>query len=793
MKKLVVLLLLSFSLSSYGIRAEMIDSIFLFPPQAAKPIMIWQWMDGLVTREGITKDLVVFKEAGIGGVQNFQIGGEKQGLISDTTNAVGTDNWKDLMRFSIEECARLGLTYGTHNCPGWSSSAYPTIKPEDSMQKLVWTEKKISGKWYGVMPRPEVDPRYNYYEDIALLAIPDKNIADTVIYLGKSPHVRWEGKGSWTILRIGHTTNGKTNGNTAPHGGVGLEVDKMSKEAVDRYWKTYPSLLLQLAGSNAGKTFCRLEIDSYEAGSQNWTSKMPEEFQKRCGYGLIKWLPVLAGHKVESVAASDKFKKQWNRVIQQLFAENYYGELNRLTNLIPGLKLLIQPYGKPLDPELCVDAAPGSLLCSEFWTHPCEWDGKSVERMSAILHKTGGNDLYAEGMTCWPLYAWKDDPASLKAIADENFLKGVNHLMLHAAASNPWTNVVPGMSFGKWGTQFQPGQTWWSIGAKPLFIYMARCQALLQVGRFYKQGGSDRGLQYLWRKTEGADIIFVANISDKAIVDTLHIGSAYSSAELWYADNGERMTASYSKIGDVVSTSLALDAHGSVFVILRNRHAGFAPFKPLPEFSNTIAKDIVNVATPWKVTFKEPGKKSKEWVVTAINDTLPSWTVNADMDIKYFSGSAIYSTTIKVNARSLKTASDIYLDLGKVKNLAVVRVNGIVCDTLWKSPFIANISKALHKGKNKIDVEVTNLWPNRMIGDEFEPDDMEWSDKIHYEYAQGNPTIGRFLRTVPTWLKENKPRPSSNRRTVTCFKFFTKGSPLLESGLIGTVKLIYCK
>ena len=163
------------------------------------------------------------------------------------------------------------------------------------------------------------------------------------------------------------------------------------------------------------------------------------------------------------------------------------------------------------------------------------------------------------------------------------------------------------------------------------------------------------------------------------------------------------------------------------------------------------------------------------------------------MDIKYFSGSAIYSTTIKVNARSLKTASDIYLDLGKVKNLAVVRVNGIVCDTLWKSPFIANISKALHKGKNKIDVEVTNLWPNRMIGDEFEPDDMEWSDKIHYEYAQGNPTIGRFLRTVPTWLKENKPRPSSNRRTVTCFKFFTKGSPLLESGLIGTVKLIYCK
>lgn len=772
-----------------------IDSLFLNPPSEAKPIMIWQWMDGLVTREGITKDLEAYKEAGIGGVQNFQIGGPLQGLIADTANAVGTDNWKGLMAYAINECARLGISYGTHNCPGWSSSGYPSVKPEDSMQKLVWTETRVTGRWQGVLPQPGVDPKYNYYEDIAMLAIPDKAIADTVIFLGTKPYVNWTAnKGNWILLRIGHTTNGKTNCNNAPYGGVGLEVDKMSKEKVDKFWQTYPAMLLKLAGNNVGKTFCRLEIDSYEAGAQDWTPLMAEEFQKRCGYSLTKWLPVLTGHTVESKEATERFLKQWKEVIAQLFAENYYGEMNRLARKA-GLQLLIQPYGDPLDPMLCTKAAPGSLLCGEFWTHPDNWGGHSIEKMSAIAWQTGYRELYAEGMTCWPLYAWKSDPASLKASADVSFLKGVNHLMLHAAASNPWTKVQPGMSFGKWGTQFQPGQTWWKTGAKPFFRYISRCQSLLQKGDFYRQDSCRNGLRYIWRKTANEDIIFVANVTDRDMTDTLTLAikpttaEARCSAELWYPDNGERTKAKLTDNGDIY---LELEGHGSVFVILRKDSRPLVAYKPRLKnvSSNT---PFMKIGKTWRVTFCEPGRTSGEWIVKSDNDTLPSWTTSDDKNIKYFSGTATYSTTVELDKLPRKspdgTDMTICLDLGKVKNIAVVRVNGIVCDTLWKAPFIADVSKALHKGKNKIEVDVVNLWPNRMTGDEFEPDDMEWGDEIHYEYAPGNPPIGRFLKSVPQWLKEGRPRPSRDRRTVTCFKFFTKDSPLLESGLIGPVSL----
>lgn len=115
-------------LAGIGSKGQTMEEAFKNPPAEAKPLMIWQWMDGLVSKEGITADLEAYKEAGIGGVQNFQVGGPMQGLAKDTTNAIGSERWQRLMRFAIDECRRLGLSFGTHNCPGWSSSAYPAVK-----------------------------------------------------------------------------------------------------------------------------------------------------------------------------------------------------------------------------------------------------------------------------------------------------------------------------------------------------------------------------------------------------------------------------------------------------------------------------------------------------------------------------------------------------------------------------------------------------------------------------------------------------------------------------------------
>ncbi len=327
-----------------------LEAAFRNPSDETKPIMIWQWMDGLVSREGITADLEAYKAAGIGGVQQFLVGGPMQSMARDTTNAIGTDNWRRLMQHAISECSRLRLTFGTHNCPGWSSSAYPTVTPEYSMQKLVWTKDNLPpanlppapserrGSRIDLPERPEIDSQWDYYEDIAVVYVPDDSIVsleDIRVFMPSdfpiSPSVR-RGQGGGFLYRFGHTTNGKTNSSTAPAGGVGLECDKMSREAVKQFWDAYPAQIIDLAGNETGRTFQRLEIDSYEAGGQEWTRLMPEEFQKRRGYDILPWLPALAGVTINSKEDTKKMKRDWQETVTDLFAENYYGYMSQLAS-----------------------------------------------------------------------------------------------------------------------------------------------------------------------------------------------------------------------------------------------------------------------------------------------------------------------------------------------------------------------------------------------------------------------------------------------------------------------------
>ena len=115
-------------------------------------------------------------------------------------------------------------------------------------------------------------------------------------------------------------------------------------------------------------------------------------------------------------------------------------------------------------------------------------------------------------------------------------------------------------------------------------------------------------------------------------------------------------------------------------------------------------------------------------------------------------------------------------------------MNGKVCGTCWRPPFTIDVSEALHSGDNLLEVDVTNLWVNRMVGDEQEPDDVEWSEPVTFGAAPHSPVIGRFMKKVPDWLRLGQPRPTK-RKTVVSFKFFNKDTPLLRSGLIGPVML----
>lgn len=153
--------------------------------------------------------------------------------------------------------------------------------------------------------------------------------------------------------------------------------------------------------------------------------------------------------------------------------------------------------------------------------------------------------------------------------------------------------------------------------------------------------------------------------------------------------------------------------------------------------------------------------------------------------VKYFSGTATYTKTIDLPATMLAPKKRLYLDLGRVEVLADVVVNGKELGTLWKRPYRIDITDAVKAGANTIDIRATNLWPNRLIGDEQLPEP--------YRYTPGGGASGFAslsnggMVELPDWYKQGKPKPTDGRITFTTWKHYTKDSPLLESGLIGPV------
>ncbi len=799
-------------LSALPVRGQSLDDVFLNPPQEARPLMIWQWMDGVVSREGITADLEAYREAGLGGVQQFMVGGPLQGLICDTANAIGTRQWQQLMRHAVSECRRLGLSFGTHNCPGWSSSAFPTVEPQYSMQKLVWTDTLLrltpKSSLLALPRQPAVDPRWNYYEDIAVLAMPaDSTVALADIRVLSPEDFPLAPRGlpaSLRLLRVGHTTNGKTNDGTAPSGGVGLECDKMSREAVARYWDSYPQMLISLAGDAVGTTFQRIEIDSYEAGGQEWTRLLPQQFSQRCGYDLLPWTAALCGLTVESAEATKRFRSDYARVGQQLFAENYYAYMAELAHR-HGLKLLYQPYGtnssKPFNPintEAIARLLPDDYFCTEFWTKP-NWGWPQLPRHTLTAHRLGLQRIFAEGFTCWPLDPWQEDPASQKVLADRAFCFGVNSLMLHAGAQNPWPGAVPGMTFGKWGSWWTPGQTWWrSGGARLFFQYLTRCQALLQRGQWVDDYTSKspslqvlngQTLQWVHRRDGDADIYFLSNPKDSAFTAEVLIASD-RRPELWLPETGERRGSVWFGLAgngdDRLRVPLHFDEHQSCFIVLREPRGQLPAVRPSAAVAS---REELPLRGPWTLSFPE-GWDAPAAVVL---DSLLPWNEHSIDGIRYFSGTATYTATFRL--KRIRRNARYELDLGQVKNLAQVSINGQPVAHLWKKPFRCDITPYVTKGDNQLQIAVTNLWPNRMIGDEQWPDDVEWDQPFVYDYAPGRPVAGCFMKEVPQWLAQGLPRPEQHRKAVVTFKYFRADSPLLPSGLLGpvTVHIIHAE
>lgn len=314
--------------------------------------------------------------------------------------------------------------------------------------------------------------------------------------MGKDGSLVWDvPAGTWRILRLGFAANGRRN-HPASDKGVGLEVDKLSKAAMDFHFEAYVAKLCKHLGPLAGNVSSGLNnilVDSYEVGSQNWTQGFEKEFKARRGYDITPWLPVLAGHVVGSTDESERFLWDFRRVVADLFAENYAGELTRKCHEY-GLACSIEPYGSCPSDNLQY-GQDVDIPMGEFWNSGSVGGNNGVgnSRFPAYLaHVWGRKYAATESFTAapgGPAGRWQTMPVHLKAQGDRVYANGVNRIIYHRFTHQPWVGdtYLPGMTMGKWGMHFDRTQTWWKQG-KNWISYQTRCQYLLQEGQIVSDG-----------------------------------------------------------------------------------------------------------------------------------------------------------------------------------------------------------------------------------------------------------------------------------------------------------------
>ncbi len=259
----------------------------------------------------------------------------------------------------------------------------------------------------------------------------------------------------------------------------------------------------------------------------------------------------------------------------------------------------------------------------------------------------------------------------------------------------------------------------------------------------YTKPESDTLLLYVHRHLADGESYWVDNRQARPEAVDASFRVTGKAPELWHPQTGEIEPASYRMEGGRTIVPLRLEPSETVFVVFRK--AASAPSRRLPVPVETA---LATVEGPWRVAF-QPDRGAPAEITL---DRLDSWTENADAGVKYFSGTGTYTKTIQAPADWFRSRTRLWLDLGGVKNLAEVTVNGKPLGIVWKTPFRVSATTALKPGANTLEIKVTNLWVNRIVGDQ-------------------QPGV-------------------TKKYTFTVMQFYHADSPLLPSGLLGPVQVV---
>lgn len=310
--------------------------------------------------------------------------------------------------------------------------------------------------------------------------IPVESMVNITEYMDENGTLNWKApKGLWKIIRFGHTSTGQEN--ETGGGGRGLEVDKFNPELVKFQFQQWFGKSVEVAGAQrVPEVLSILHIDSWEAGSQNWSTVFRSEFKNRRGYDIVDFLPLMAGIPLENLQTSEQVLRDVRKTIAELIVDNFFGTMAHQADKL-GIKFSSENVAPTMVSDALMHFKHVDFPGGEFWFRSPTHD-KPNDMLDAIsgAHIYDKNIVQAEAFTALRM-DWDEDPELLKAMADRNYALGINRFFYHVFVHNPWLDRKPGMTLDGIGTYFQRDQTWWEPG-QAWVEYCRRVQFQLQRG-----------------------------------------------------------------------------------------------------------------------------------------------------------------------------------------------------------------------------------------------------------------------------------------------------------------------
>ncbi len=348
--------------------------------------------------------------------------------------------------------------------------------------------------------RPQSYPQFNdwatatgrekgTFEEFSPLLLGDDKALDPARAVDLSAKLQPDGTlnwevppGEWVVFRMGYTSSGKKN-HPATAEGVGFEVDKFDPGLVRRHSE---EALKRMSGGGLGIPSLRMfHADSWEAGGQTWSENLAAEFQRRNGYSLLPFLPVLGAIQVGDADTTRRFLEDYRSTIRALVAESFYGVMRDVSKE-HGLAFLAEssagpvPLHRPLDYFEYVDIPAG-----EAWSFGNFTSNGNIS--GGLRDAVSGSHLLGRPVTPVEVFTsnagnWNMSPRFLKAFGDKILATGANQLMMHCYIHQPSSDPAPGWTMNHYGTTLNRHVTWWKQSA-PWLQSIARSQVMLRQGR----------------------------------------------------------------------------------------------------------------------------------------------------------------------------------------------------------------------------------------------------------------------------------------------------------------------